>query len=59
VGDSLTYADIAFANFVTQYETVFELKLVTDYPAVQKLITTVHSEPKIAEWIQNRPKTPF
>jgi glutathione S-transferase len=59
VGDSLTYADILFAHFVTQFEMVFEMQLQKDYPAVQKLIAAVHNEPKIKEWIETRPKTKF
>jgi len=57
VGDSLSWADIVLVHFCKQYELIFGLHLLKDYPAIQKLADAVENQPKIKEWIENRPKT--
>jgi len=59
VGDGLTWADIVVAYNLTQLQTAFQVDLLKDYPALQKLVGKVENSPGIKEWIAKRPETQF
>jgi glutathione S-transferase len=58
VGDELTWADIQFLSLV-QWMTIFGgvENPLANYPKLAALKKRVESVPKIAEWIEQRPKT--
>jgi len=62
VGDSITTADIAFANFMDALERPMA-GITYDHrgkhPLLWKFVDRVFSEPRIAEWLAKRPKTMF
>lgn len=59
VGDRLFYADLVFVHTVTHFELTFGLALAKGFPAIEKLISAVQSDPKIKAWLEKRPVTPF
>jgi len=59
VGNQLTYADIVLVHVATSFSTAFDLNLSKGFPAIEKLIAAVHSEPKIKAWLDKRPVTKF
>lgn len=57
-GKKLTYADIRIATGVEMVAVLQPQPSITDsYPAIKKLTDAVNAQPKIAEWIKNRPVT--
>ena len=58
-GKAVTYADFRVAQ-ICDIVTIFSGSDVLDaYPAIAKLKNTVEALPKIAKWIEERPKTEF
>ncbi|ESO05481.1 hypothetical protein HELRODRAFT_77319 [Helobdella robusta] len=57
VGDNLTWADITVMNF-REYLTMINVELsFGKYPIIATYIDRIAAVPKIAEWIDIRPKT--
>ena len=59
VGNSLTWADIMVANCIYNLESILEIQLLDDLPALKKLSDTVFNAKGIKEWIAKRPVTKF
>ena len=61
VGDSITWADIAFTHFVDYIAMLGQEvpAILSAYPKVKSIYETVHKNPKIADWIAKRPVTKF
>ncbi|CAL8123520.1 unnamed protein product [Orchesella dallaii] len=58
-GDRITYADLAFANFMDICHTMVNPDLLNDYPCLQDLIDEVLDLPEIREWMDpSREKCP-
>ena len=57
-GSKITYVDMCVALAVEVVKYVDESAL-KDYPAISKLKAAVEAQPKIAKWIEERPKTQF
>ncbi|CAL8089297.1 unnamed protein product [Orchesella dallaii] len=56
VGKNLTWIDLQAAHYLDIFDTIIPNVLDT-FPKLGKLKTTVYKIPKIAEWIEKRPKT--
>jgi glutathione S-transferase len=59
VGDSLTWADLAFLMFVSWSKMSGNETLLDNYPKLKALEKRVESVPKVAAWIAKRPVTEF
>jgi len=61
VGDALTWADLAFINFVgwTAMGGTDPAHVLDKYPKLKALKDRVEKEPKVAAWLAKRPKTEF
>jgi len=59
VGTELTWADIAFINFVQWTAMGGAVNPLAKYPKLAALDERVRKLPKIAAWIEKRPKTEF
>jgi len=59
VGSDMTWADIAFINFISWLGMAGAEGQVKNYPKLNALNDKVQKCPKIAEWIAKRPKTEF
>ncbi len=57
-GDKLTWADITLAAGFESVGVIF-LNILDDYPKLKAHKTKVESQPKIAEWIKNRPDSSY
>lgn len=57
VGKSLTWADIYLAHIGTHFKILLGVDIFEGYPSLKSLLITVLSEPKIKEWVDNRPQT--
>jgi len=57
VGDELTWVDLAFINFVEWIGFVSDDNPLNNHPKLAALKERVEKLPKIAEWIEKRPKT--
>jgi glutathione S-transferase len=57
VGDSLTWVDIGFTDFLSWLNALEIVVPLNDNPKLKSLKERVESVPKIAEWIKNRPVT--
>ena len=53
----MTLADIHFANSMNAPKVMNVAVDLAQYPKLQEIKEKVDSDPKIAEWIQNRPQT--
>jgi glutathione S-transferase len=60
VGSELTWADVAFYNFIFWAGNFTGSdKVIEKFPKLTALYKKVDSNPKIAEWVAKRPKTEF
>jgi len=59
VGHELTWADLAFINFVAWTAMAGAEKPLANYPKLHGLHEKVCNLPKIKKWIETRPKTEF
>jgi len=59
VGDDLTWADIAFMNFVQWTAMGGAVNPLAKFPKLAALDDRVKKIPKIAAWLEKRPKTEF
>uniref|UniRef100_A0A914V8D0 glutathione transferase n=1 Tax=Plectus sambesii TaxID=2011161 RepID=A0A914V8D0_9BILA len=59
VGDSLTVADIALYVWIDGVEEGMIHGVLSRYPKLEEYIKRIASLPKIKEWIDTRPDTPF
>jgi glutathione S-transferase len=59
VGNSLTLADIAFANGYTWMILIGFKDPLVAFPKLKALVQRVESVPRIAEWLKKRPTTPL
>lgn len=59
VGTDLTWADIAFVNFVEWTAMGGAVNPLAKFPKLTALNDKVRKLPKIAAWIEKRPKTEF
>jgi len=59
VGPELTWADLAFLNFVAWTAMAGSDNPLAKFPKLKALKEKVEKLPKIAEWIASRPKTDF
>jgi len=57
VGKSFTWADFVVVHFITQLDD--EVKSYTNYPSVISVFDNVLNEPKIKDWMEKRPITPY
>jgi len=57
VGDSLTYADIAIAEFVSCMEDCFCQSILDNYPQLKAFKEKIFSLPKLKEYVSQRPAT--
>ena len=58
--NKLTYVDMHLAFLCDGLvEKAEEPKFIDEYPAIKKVWKAVNAQPKIAEWIKNRPETAF
>jgi len=57
IGDSLTWADLSFADFVVWLGSINISVPFNDLPKLKALKDRVESLPKIAAWIKTRPVT--
>ena len=58
VGNQLTWADLLFYDFGESFLAVDE-NCLNNYPWLKQNRAEVAKQPKIAEYLKNRPKTPF
>ena len=58
VGNSLTWADLYIFDVMTSYQKV-EHSLLSKFPHIEKVKTTVETTPSIASWLKKRPNTKF
>ena len=60
VGKKLSWADIVFAHCTSAYQDcLMKADILKDYPRLQALRTRVFEEPRIKEYVANRPLTKF
>jgi len=59
VGDALTWADVAFIDLCTWVESNGFAADFSAAPKLKALRTKVEAQPKLAEWIKNRPANDF
>ncbi|KAE8573714.1 glutathione S-transferase [Halyomorpha halys] len=59
VGNSVTWADFAFAVSLENFELIFGKDSLEPYPNLRGLKDRVYSLPRIKEWIARRPQTEF
>jgi len=57
VGDKLTWADLVLANLVNIWTSKHGTGIIEKFPKVQEQMETVFSQPKIKEWVKNRPSS--
>jgi len=57
VGDSLTYADIAIAEFMSVLEDCFCQSILDNYPQLKAFKEKIFSLPKLKEYVSQRPAT--
>jgi len=58
VGDSLTWADLFFVN-IAEYAVLMAQTDLNQFPKLKALRDRVETVPKIAAWIEERPKTEY
>ncbi|XP_077999275.1 hematopoietic prostaglandin D synthase-like isoform X2 [Glandiceps talaboti] len=58
VGDGITWADLAFLAQI-DYNLKWKATVLDDYPKLEALRQRVMALPKIAAWLEKRPKTEF
>ena len=56
-GSKMTYADLRIAQICDYLSHICKPDYLNSFPAIVKLKDTVEALPKIAKWIQERPKT--
>jgi len=59
VGDKLSWADIVLAQCLDTFQMMLGVNVAEGGENVNKLKEEVMNRPKIKEWIEKRPKTPF
>jgi len=59
VGDSLTWADIAVAEFVSVLEDCFCQSILENFPQLKAFKEKIFSLPKLKEYVAQRPATPM
>jgi len=59
VGDSLTYADIAVAEMMSELEDCFCQNILDNYPELKAFKEKILSLPKLKEHVSQRPATPM
>lgn len=59
VGDALTWADISFLSLSDWLSIMGADSQIDNYPKLGALRQKVSKTPKIAEWLEKRPKTSF
>lgn len=59
VGDEFTYADLLVYNTMFFCKILFPDYVEEKFPKLVKLADKVSRRPRIAKWIENRPKCPF
>ncbi|XP_073985642.1 glutathione S-transferase-like [Rhodnius prolixus] len=59
VGESVTWADFAFAVSLENFELIFGNGSLEPYPNLRALKNMVFSLPNIKAWLERRPKTEF
>ncbi len=58
-GKKLTYADLRVYDIIDTVVLGEKLASLDEYPAVKKCNEAVKAQPRIAEWVKNRPQTPW
>lgn len=59
-GDKVTYVDLYIYGGLEMCEYIFPIpELVDGRPHLAKMVESVKNLPKIAEWLKNRPVTPY
>ena len=59
VGDSLTWADIAIAEFMSVLEDCFCQSILDNFPQLKAFKEKIFSLPKLKEYVSQRPATPM
>lgn len=59
VGDALTWADLGFLAMSGWLSIIGADPQIDKYPKLKALLEKVSKAPKIAEWLEKRPKTAF
>lgn len=59
VGSTTTWADFVFAVALENFENIFGVTALENYPALRALKKRVHEIPAIVEWLGKRPHTEF
>jgi len=57
VGDAITWADIAVAEFVTVLEDCFNPKAIAGHPQLKQFSEKIFSLPQLKSYVAGRPKT--
>jgi len=59
-GNKMTWADISFAHFIHNFKiSLAQVDLVAGFPVIENFCRNVHNQPRIKEWIDKRPDSPF
>ncbi|KAF7991294.1 hypothetical protein HCN44_002856 [Aphidius gifuensis] len=59
VGSSTTWADFVFAVALENFEQIFGVNALDNYPGLRSLKKRVHEIPEIVLWLEKRPQTEF
>ncbi|CAG7837629.1 unnamed protein product [Allacma fusca] len=59
VGNAITWPDIYLAEYLDHIARITGLDLVSEYSGLEALLKNVLSNPRIKDWLERRPNTPY